>query len=519
MIPLIHYPWTTLRLALGIAMLTACAPASECELGKNADDSCRVLEVEPMALRSPAEYFNEHGEGVYFALPGAQIMSAGPLDDPYDIIVEPSGLPQILTLQPNGGLQGRAPISFSKAEWQSASSVVRLKNGPVFIASPVTRYLEETLARFPFDLTQTSPRTSSLSMFEEDGTLRWQSLVGHGGREVPEIAELPNGQLLAAGSFDRQRENAPDFWFLGDALQPELLVDDASHFVSLFDPDTGSRIKTLLLFGLRELQLGIQPDGAIELHAQRAADQAVRWRMEDGEEIELFEGEEFNGIFLFISPALEMKSAISKTLQRFADSSDSDAFVQSTFRRRRTMDGKHLERLTAGDRVGKFVAPTSEVHLFDPEKVEERTQWPLGGSLLANDTIHVAVSVFSEFDDPEARDAKNQLFKRLGYTVDELNTLVARGYEEALISFDLDGAVLAYDFCGPGMFYATSLIFDNGYSYFGGVYQSLRLNDTVECLKQGKLIDLDPKRYPVLEPASALEPDEELAVGFRFRFF
>ena len=69
------------------------------------------------------------------------------------------------------------------------------------------------------------------------------------------------------------------------------------------------------------------------------------------------------------------------------------------------------------------------------------------------------------------------------------------------------------------MFYATSLIFDNGYSYFGGVYQSLRLNDTVECLKQGKLIDLDPKRYPVLEPASALEPDEELAVGFRFRFF
>ena len=69
------------------------------------------------------------------------------------------------------------------------------------------------------------------------------------------------------------------------------------------------------------------------------------------------------------------------------------------------------------------------------------------------------------------------------------------------------------------MFYATSLIFDNGYSYFGGVYQSLRLNDTVECLKQGKLIDLDPTRYPVLEPASALEPDEELAVGFRFRFF
>ena len=59
-----------------------------------------------MALRSPAEYFNEHGEGVYFALPGAQIMSAGPLDDPYDIIVEPSGLPQILTLQPNGGLRG-----------------------------------------------------------------------------------------------------------------------------------------------------------------------------------------------------------------------------------------------------------------------------------------------------------------------------------------------------------------------------------------------------------------------------
>ena len=177
MIPLIHYPWTTLRLALGIALLTACAPDSECELGENADGTCRLFQLDVLRVEPFGQRFHEDGRGARFVSTRSigSATSFGTESDSYTPVVKPGMAGVVLFSDVDGNLESAFDVPMGNlAQWgvyYSAYEYLRskvLRDGSLLLKGTTGASNWDELQNEPVDGRSTTYNNEHLTVIERD---------------------------------------------------------------------------------------------------------------------------------------------------------------------------------------------------------------------------------------------------------------------------------------------------------------------------------------------------------------
>ena len=471
-------------------MLTACAPASECELGENADGTCALFEYRLVMPRPLTLNLNTRGQGANVALcyEPARFAFGSFVDPDYSVCGAEDEF-RVFFTDENNRLEGEYANVGRGLDWDPEGLgmiPVVLEDGSLLIAGQAT-------APHPYEEdARPSSLYQHLTLIDRNGETRWQKLIGWAHEMRWAAFDLPErGEIVVAGVNDRYygQNGYPNY--LGDSPETGIDLLDNTFTITRYRASDGERLSVAHLTGTDFLRMYSGRRDILEISLDYLDDEEPQISV-NGVARSLPREETSTGVYL----QLDWDFNTLWDAEHFDPShvpNKADAWVMTVDSQLRFQNGRLMASMEPGERIGQFIAEEDGAYVFTAEERIATRRIPnvAAGSLEGRDAFSVTylprILAGSEND-------------WTGYTQETLESFSDQGYRWLLVRSNEDGEVMAQDIC-------THHYLEDTFAY----------GEQFRCLHMGLVFEATPEFSPLLEGMPQDDTVHPMLFDLRFR--